>query len=325
MKKYTTCNQKNFYNISISRLLIYIFVIGIGFTYLSFKSPINKYVNAYEAAKITYAKAGKDCALYKDQSLSDNIGNIYFYIPETYFVSIISKVSDNAYKVLYGSFTGYCKASELTIANFVPSVSTLLGISFDINSSSGTQVWSLPSDQNSKVLCTISPDTKNIEYIASIIGEIPVGGTTNLWYFARFTPATNSTAVYEGYVYSEATTNLTHIPNNLEVNNEEIFPDKSPVNLNTSLKVIFILLICMPFVILFIIACVKAKKQFKKEPQMEEQKTISAPTPKPTRSIKGQFVKKKSKKPIFEESDSSVDTIEVVFPEYNFVDDDDLL
>lgn len=269
---------------------------------------------AYETQKILYAKVGDNCAIYKTQDISSS--NILFYVPNTYFVSIISKINDEIYKVQYSSFTGYAAANTFEIVSFIPSTPYLSNITFDINEFAGTQIWSR-ADSSSNILSTISAGTKKIEYIASTVGEIPIGGNSNLWYFARYTPASNVTSLYEGYIYSEATQNLSHIPSNLEIENQDIIEEQSnSIPINEPIKIILIVLISTPFVILFLISIIKAVFEARKRKLeiKETQNEIEEKIPK-------SFIRKR-KTPSPKNID---DEYEVVFPDYNYVDDDDLL
>ena len=52
-----------------------------------------------EAQTTTYAKALVGCNLYKTKEMNQNYQDIYFIIPETYFVIILETISDNCFKV----------------------------------------------------------------------------------------------------------------------------------------------------------------------------------------------------------------------------------
>lgn len=217
-----------------------------------------------KAETSTYAKASSNCTLYKTQTMSNDIPNIYFIIPETYFVIILDKVSDECYKVQYDKFIGYVESSTIIIATFIPIIKTLDDITVDIKETSGTQIWNTPSTEG-KILTTISAGFKNIDYIASCYGSIPSGGESNLWYYVSFTPSVNSTNVYEGYIYSENTINLTEIVANTE-SNPEIIQDNSIGNvlyLSSSLKTIIIVIITIPILIFILIILYKSAKKFK--------------------------------------------------------------
>lgn len=284
-----------------------------------------KHSKATETSKITYAKANENCILYKTNSMSNDINNIYFYIPPTYFVAILSNFNNEIYRVQYLNFTGFCYSSCLDKVSFTPTNPYLTNVSFSINSFSGTQVWSLPSDTKGIKFTTISANTTGIEYIASVNGDIPIGGNSNVWYYARFTPATNTTSVYEGYIYSEAVVNLSNIPSNLEV--EDLPEQHSPntITINGPLKIILIILICLPFIILFIVSLIKALNQINNKKKLTKE-TQTATTPMVSANNINFIKKPKTKlKSIYEDKNPNVETLEVVFPEYDYIDDDDLL
>ena len=70
----------------------------------------------------TYAKATANCTLYKTQSMNNEMSNVYFIVPETYFVIILDKVSDDCYKVQYDKFIGFVDSSTIIVATFIPIV-----------------------------------------------------------------------------------------------------------------------------------------------------------------------------------------------------------
>jgi len=213
----------------------------------------------------TYAKARVNCILYKSQNMNNIPSNIYFIVPETYFVIVLDKISENCIKVQYDKFVGYVDSSSITIATFIPIVKTLENITLDIKDTSGTQIWSYP-DTSSSILTTISAGAKNINYIASCFGTIPSGGDSNLWYYITYTPSQNSTNVYEGYVYSENTTNISEIIANTETNPEIIQDntgDENILYLSSSFKTAVIIVITIPIIIFLLIILYKSSKKFK--------------------------------------------------------------
>lgn len=218
-----------------------------------------------KAETSTYAKATANCTLYKTQSMNNDVTNIYFIVPETYFVIILDKVSEECYKVQYDKFIGYVDTSTIIVATFIPIVKTLDDITLDIKDTSGTQIWNQPNTSG-KILSTISAGFKNIEYIASCYGSIPSGGESNLWFYVNYTPSENSTNVYEGYIYSENTTNLSEIVANTESNPEIINDTNSAEDIlyfSSSLKTIIIIIITVPIIIFLLIILYKLSKKFK--------------------------------------------------------------
>lgn len=242
--------------------------------------------HSLQQESVTYAKALDDCYLFKSSVFQDEVSNVYFVVPKSYFVMIIKLVSDNCLKVQYDKYVGYVKSSTVEIATFIPNVATLQNVYFDIKQTSGTQIWSLPDVDSGSVLTTISAGTKNIQYIAQTYGLVPRGGVSNIWFYVAYTSDTNMTNFYEGYVYSENITNLSDIAINEEnnplptvstdVDNET--GDQS-VNqtffLSPSLKTIIIAIISIPIILLFSIILYIFVKKFRKNTILDENNKIN--------------------------------------------------
>lgn len=215
----------------------------------------------------TYAKALENCVLYKSEDLKESDENVLFIIPESYFVIVLKNVSDNCFKVQYKKYIGYVSSENVIISTFIPIVKFLDNITFDIKETSGTQVWSKPNT-GGRVLTTISAGEKNISYIAYVYGNIPDGGESNLWFYVIYTPNVNSTNVYEGYVYSENTTNLSSIAYNTESNPEVIENEKDKNDdifyISPAIRTIIVTIIAVPIILfIFIILYNLIKKMHK--------------------------------------------------------------
>ncbi len=220
------------------------------------------------AERTTYAKALVNCTLYKSPSLSDELKNIYFIVPESYFVTVLENVSDTVMKVQYDRYVGYVNSTNVLIATFIPIVKTLDGITCDIKETVGTQVWNIPSATDGTSLTVIDAGTKNIKYIAMVYGTIPIGGESNLWYYVNYTPAVSSTNVYEGYVYSENVTNVSEIVMNAESNPEIITSDPDgntdgTLFISSPIKTLIIAVIAVPIILLAAILIYKAVRRMK--------------------------------------------------------------
>ena len=134
----------------MKRLIIFLVI-----PYLLISHPRVNFSAYAKAENSTYAKATSNCTLYKTSSLTNNdVSNIYFIIPETYFVIVLDKLTDTCYKVQYDKFIGYVDSSTIIIATFIPIIKTLENITLDIKDTSGTQIWSQPNT-NGKILTTI--------------------------------------------------------------------------------------------------------------------------------------------------------------------------
>ena len=218
-----------------------------------------------KAETSTYAKALSDCVMYRSSELNYDANNVYFVIPESYFLTVLENVSDECMKVQYDKYVGYVDSSTVIVATFIPIVKTLKNVTCDIKETSGTQIWSLPSTEGN-VLTTISAGTKNISYVAFVYGDLPSGGESNLWFYVSYTPSFNSTNVYEGYIYSENVTNISEIVLNTESNPEVINEKISDDNLflvSSSMKTILVVIVAIPIILLILIILYKFTQKFK--------------------------------------------------------------
>ena len=212
----------------------------------------------------TYAKVLKDCVFYKSSEMLDDFDDVFFILPESYFVVVLDEVANDCLKVQYDKFIGYVHSVSVDIVSFVPVVKTLENIFCDVKKQSGTQIWNGPSTQ-SRVLTTISAGVCDVKYIAFAYGTIPVGGESNLWYYVSYTPEFNSTNVYEGYVYSENMTNLSDIvfnhESNIQVKNDD---NADIIFVSSSMKTILVVLISLPIIVLILIILYKLSKKLRK-------------------------------------------------------------
>lgn len=216
-----------------------------------------------KSESVVYAKVLNNCVLYKSQTMNESLDDKYFVIPESYFVTILEELPNDCFKVQYDKFIGYVKKDTVLIATFTPIIKSLQDIKCDIKQTSGTQIWNKPT-VSGNVLTTIPAGTSEIEYIAMAYGEIPTGGVSNIWYYITYTPLSNSTNVYEGYVYSENVTNLSEIlPNaesNPEIENTQNNETKNEVNVSSTFRTMVIALISVPIILLFSIIMYKIVK-----------------------------------------------------------------
>lgn len=214
-----------------------------------------------------YAKVLDDCILFKNKEMNYNFDNVYFQIPKSYFVLILETISENCLKVQYGNYVGFIDSSKIEIAKFTPIVKTLDGIKFDIKENVGTKIWQYPTT-SSNVLVTLSAGTEDIVYIASILGQIPSGGKSDVWYYVFYTPSVDSTNVYEGYIYSENATNLSEIVLNSETNPVDISNENESseklIYISATLKTIVIVVIAVPIILFFAIILYKLTRKLSK-------------------------------------------------------------
>lgn len=174
---------------------------------------------SYQTNTYGYYKALSSCLLFKTSDILDiSIDNVYFIVPEGYFVKKISDTNTTTLKVSYQGKYGYVNKDRIKSVSFLPQTKYLEGITFSISSMSGTQLWKTPSTSNtSNILVHFIPaGTSGITYIAEATGEVPAGSSSSKWYYCLYSPGNDATSVYEGYIHSEKTTSLSTIPQNLE-------------------------------------------------------------------------------------------------------------
>ena len=242
---------------------------------------------AFAQSSLEFAKVKSGCILYKtENTASDDFQNMYFEIPESYFVNIISRPKQNIFKVKYGDFIGFIDVAFASIVSFTPKTPTLSGITFSIKSEAGTQLRNSPDAQNSNnILTNIPANAQGLTYIAKLAAERPTGGTSDVWYYAIYSPQNSPTSVYYGYVYSERTENLTVIPANIE---NDIIEQTSPelldnndgndINIIAPVRAVLIGLVCLPVVILFIVFLMKMRSHKKQNSSASNFEHTSQPS-----------------------------------------------
>lgn len=301
-------------------------------------------------SSVVYAKVKNNCYFFKTSDITDTThNNVFFIIPETYFVIVLDNINLSIIKVQYKNKIGYVSADSIKVVSFTPIVPFLEGITFDITSSSGTQIRLTPNVNNSSnILHVIPAGTKNVNYIAKTIGNIPTGGSSNIWYYVLYTPISDPTSVYEGYVYSEKAINISKINPNEE---DEIVPSEDNDNrapeiyINGSVKTILIVIICIPIVLVFVLLVIQNKRT-KNNKSIKDvlinnsdnedtgssnnankiTKSIDKKTTKKLKEFEGKTFSKKN--PYFAKfisSEQNKDNSFASFPSYEVVDDDDLL
>lgn len=310
------------------------------------KEDINK-AKAYDVSRVEYAKVKEDCYLYKTTDITDNsFSNVYYIVPESYFVSVISEPNSMISEVMYGDKRGYVSSDTITKVDFTPVNPTLKNVTFDIKSGAGTQLWKVPdTDNRDNATDVIIPGgTKSVRYIASVLGTIPNNGDTNVWYYAVYSPATDPTSVYEGYIYSNRAENLTNIISNTEGNVEIVDPvidenEDASYAIDSTVRLVLIILICVPIILVFVLLIFSNRKS-KNKAQNALKSETEPEKPQNTKAVKvnnkthfkkiddfeGQTLKKK---PIyftkFMEQNYKTASLKPEFPSYEVVDDDDLL
>ena len=331
----------NFIHVFIKNLSCLFFAFSFVFSFFTFekysfcfdaKNEICFSENQVEPLMKKYAKAKENCFLFKTTDISSlNYSNIFFCVPETYFVTILQEINSAIYKVEYKGKVGYVSADSVILSTFVPVVPTLDDVFCDVVSSSGTQIRSSPnSETKDNILANIPASSKNLEYVAFIFGIKPVGSLSDVWFYVYYFPESDPTSYYEGYVFSEKVCNVSEIVLNKE-NNPEIEGDEKNMNLNTSknVKVILLVLILLPIVLVFVLVAFRSKNQHQNQKE-NDKKDVEKNEQKLSRKSVQSFVNKKLVRKQTDDENSvefetEINGFSPSFPTYDIVDDDDLL
>ena len=233
---------------------------------------------AYElTTSYGYYKCDSSCLLFKTSDITDmSITNIHFIVPEGYFVKKIREISSTTLEVSYAGKTGFVMTERVREVDFLPENKYLQNITFDISSFSGTKLWKTPSttESNNILVSHIPAGTKNISYIAEARGEIPAGATSSVWYFCNYSPIDDPTSVFEGYIHSEKTINLSTIPENIEGKIQEttdnIGAQTNTLELSKNVQIILISLISLPLLVIVVLLFLSSKR---KDTQMSQNKS----------------------------------------------------
>ena len=194
-----------------SRLVFMVFVfMFICFAFNSF--PTNCiYASTSYFARIKYS----NCPLLKSPSADSSFTNTRFLIPQTYFVEILSKVSDEFFEAQYLGIRGYVRKSDIDFVAGTPQNPFADKISFRVFAQNGLNLRSSPKESEgiANRLTTIPFLETNLQYIGMIEGEEAISNRGNIWYYCNYFRMDETLT---GYVYAGYCDMLTNIVQNTE-------------------------------------------------------------------------------------------------------------
>lgn len=153
--------------------------------------------------------------LYKTATENEDFNNVYFNIPETYFVELLSYENDLFYQARYLDTYGYVKISDVQCVKGVPQNPFVSKASFRVFAPGGIELRSTPSQSDGlNIITNINFLETNLQFYGSITGEEAIAYKGALWYFCKYT---KSGVEQKGYVYSVFCDLLTTISANTEV------------------------------------------------------------------------------------------------------------
>ena len=190
-----------------------------------------------------------DCYLFLYPNFDDN--SKLFLLEESYFVKVTAVENNLFYKIQYLDFDGYVPKNKLQFVEEYPENPYLVGITFDIYDIANVCLRTSPKtiDDDSNIICTIEKGTKNLLYYGKTSGEEAILGLGNIWYYCSFED-TQKNIIYNGYIYSPLTRNLSSITGSKEsltyVNISNYVSVDSLLYLNLSTKNLLIIITAIP-------------------------------------------------------------------------------
>ena len=202
-----------------------------------------------------YAKiVSSNVKLYRSTSGSEDVSNIYFSIPQSYFVEISYCENENFYKARYLDVYGFVKKGEVSAISGTPQT-PFASASFRMFIPTQVDLRSTPIySEGLNSVATINFLETNLKFYGTIDGEEAISFRGTTWYFCKYTKGEQETF---GYLYEPFCDLLTDIPTNTEVfeyiENPEFIvntttpPSEDPMSsLPSTTQIIIIIAVCLP-------------------------------------------------------------------------------
>lgn len=206
-------------------------------------------------AKLTtflYAKV-EDSGVNLYRSPNSINENIYFEIPQSYFVLLLSNYNNDFYKAQYQDVVGFVLKSQVFAINETPTT-PFASATFYVFTTDGTTVMDTPTSLG-KSLTTIEK-YEEITYYGTTQGEEKTMGRGTTWYFGK----TKQGVL--GYFYAGLCEMNSDIPQNTETvtkatnpfgedNNDYLY---TLIDLSLGVKIVLLILVLLPAIFLLFLA-----------------------------------------------------------------------
>ena len=206
-----------------------------------------------------YRVTSNFCTLYRQIPTQNSFNEVYFNLPQTYFIKYIENANNAFAKIEYLGVIGYVELDKITPVYSTPST-PYPSRNFDILNTANPVVYELATT-SSNYIGVIPYTAKNITYL----GELSNENTT--WYFCKFTSIEQGTIT--GYIDSNLTQNLTQFtPNEEEVLLEPIQQTSSDFlapELKTNSSILLIIALGIPALLLLFLIFKPNKQKHKTE------------------------------------------------------------
>lgn len=198
--------------------------------------------------------------LYRSTSGSEETGNIFFTLPQSYFVEISHCSNELFFTARFDDVSGYVKKTDVQCINGAP-VTPYPSASFRIFIPEGVEMRSSPSQtEGLNLVCELNYLETNLKYYGTINGEEAIPHKSSSWYYCKYVKGGTE---YIGYVYSAFCDLLTQIPVNTEYFESIEEPDfsistsspsrtesESIDSLPTATQIIIIVAVCLPCIVI---------------------------------------------------------------------------
>ncbi|MCL2540369.1 MAG: hypothetical protein FWE53_02935 [Firmicutes bacterium] len=153
--------------------------------------------------------------LYRTPSESVLHTNLFFSLPETYFVEFVSESWPLFLEVNYNGIRGYVLKTDVQRVYGAPVTPYAAGIMFQIEGIANAIVRSRPDTGTGAYLGVVPYNASGVEYLGSINGQEAVSGLGTTWYFARYNSAEQG--ILTGYIYAALAAPLPNLAANPEI------------------------------------------------------------------------------------------------------------
>lgn len=213
------------------------------------------------------------CYLYINPINVEDYSNIYFELPKSYFVELLSSYNEQFYFAKYLDINGYVKKEQVKAIMGTPSKAYLNNVSFRVYAELSRDLRSEPCNTNgtNAQVCYIPLYTKNLTFYGKIRGISLIDGRTDIWYYCKYT----ADKEYYGYVYSDFCDNGAGKEISIPLNTEEVVYISNPtfgenhkeitaIPVESKTTWLIIAVLTLP-VLVFILLLLKGSKLVKRE------------------------------------------------------------
>lgn len=221
--------------------------------------PVQQITTVF-ASETYFAKAiSKNVKLYRSTSGSDDFSNVYFTIPQSYYIEIDKCENELFFSARYIDVYGYVKKSDVQCVSGIPET-PFANASFRVFVPGGVELRSSPSQsQGINTIEQLGYLETNLKYYGEIEGEEAISNRTQTWFYCKYI---KNGKEYFGYVYNAFCDSLTEIPTNTEllenISEPDFVVDASTQpstedglsSLPSATQIVIIVAVCLPCLII---------------------------------------------------------------------------